>query len=128
MIMYQVYQGRPKTDIQRMIAHYGVSESEAVAMIQQGELLPPRGTGLMRLGLGELGVAWPVVEVIGGGILAALTGWFGWHEGIEERRAAEKYLQTAQEITEEGIKIEIVPDWAWGVLAAMGIILILRRK
>lgn len=47
--------GVPKTDIERIMSHYGVSEAEACANPEKYPL-PARGTGLAGMGLGTLAI------------------------------------------------------------------------
>lgn len=48
--------GQPKTDVQRVATHYGISEQEASNLLSTysvNELLPPRGTGAGATSLGS---------------------------------------------------------------------------
>lgn len=66
--------GQPKTDLARMMSHYGVNEAEAIQLMRQGQPLPPRGTGLQREGLAgfvdDIQEHWGFILII-----SALTYW-----------------------------------------------------
>jgi len=38
--------GVPRTDVERMMRHFGVDRKTAEIMLKRGVKLPPRGTGL----------------------------------------------------------------------------------
>jgi len=55
--------GVPKTDIERIMSHYGVSEAEACAHPEDYPL-PPRGTQLAGMGLGTLAVIMLIIWAV----------------------------------------------------------------
>ena len=80
--------GTPRTGVERVAAHYNISESEAKRWLNIHpieELLPPRGTGLTsgrgagavtNLG-GSSGEGWKIViGTVVGGIIGATLGYF----------------------------------------------------
>lgn len=78
-----------KTDVERIMSHYGVSEEEACGMIEEkgaAALLPDRGTGLQQTGqttqTGSMGL-WVVIGGALGTILGSLIGY-----AIARRKAA----------------------------------------
>ncbi len=82
--------GIPKTDVERIMSHYGVSEEEACRMIEEKgatALLPDRGTGLQQAvgqttQTGSMGL-WVVIGGALGTIVGSLIGY-----AIARRKAA----------------------------------------
>ena len=67
--------GIPKTDIQRVASHYGISEDEAERWLQihpEEMLLPARGTGL--IGGTAAGIENTGTALLIGGLLGAVVG------------------------------------------------------
>lgn len=66
--------GVPRTDVERVMAHYNVSREQAEQLIAQGVKLPPRGTGFQN-------VNWLLVAAgigaIASGIAMIITGLQG---------------------------------------------------
>lgn len=52
--------GDPKTDVERAMSHYNISEEEYCAN-PEAYPLPPRGTRIAGMGLGTLVVIWLII-------------------------------------------------------------------
>ena len=68
--------GVPRTDVERVMAHYNVNHDQALQMIAQGVKLPPRGSGLQN------NVNWILVATgVGAIITGAAMVWVGLQGG-----------------------------------------------
>jgi len=56
--------GVPRSDLERMMNHYGVDESEAWSMLEGGTPLPPRGSNLSAGLIGDT-EPWRVALAVG---------------------------------------------------------------
>jgi len=67
--------GVPRTDVERVMSHYGVTREKAEELIAQGVELPPRGTGLQN-------VNWVLVATGIGAIASGIAMvWVGLRGG-----------------------------------------------
>ena len=67
--------GVPRTDVERVMAHYNVTHEQALQMIAQGVKLPPRGSGLQN-------VNWVLVATGIGAIASGIAMvWVGLRGG-----------------------------------------------